>query len=51
LTTVMTEWQGFVKNHLRLQGADMIGPNLICINVQPHDPGPADSWPRSRRRV
>jgi len=36
LTAVMTEWQEFVKNQLRLQGANMIGPKLICINVQPY---------------
>jgi 60 kDa SS-A/Ro ribonucleoprotein len=35
-TGVMTEWQGFVKNQMRLQGADMLGPKLVCINVQPH---------------
>ena len=35
-TGVMTEWQGFVKNQLRLQGAGMIGPKLICINLQPY---------------
>jgi 60 kDa SS-A/Ro ribonucleoprotein len=35
-TAVMTEWQEFVKNQLRLQGAEMIGPKLICINVQPY---------------
>jgi 60 kDa SS-A/Ro ribonucleoprotein len=35
-TAVMTEWQEFVKNQLRLQGAGMIGPKLICINVQPY---------------
>jgi hypothetical protein len=36
-TAVMNEWQEFVKNQLRLQGADMIGPTLVCINVQPYD--------------
>lgn len=35
-TGVMTEWQGFVKNQLRLQGAGMIGPKLVCINLQPY---------------
>jgi 60 kDa SS-A/Ro ribonucleoprotein len=34
-TALMTEWQEFVKNQVRLQGADMIGPKLICINLQP----------------
>jgi hypothetical protein len=29
---MMTEWQEFVKNQLRLQGAEMIGPKLVCIN-------------------
>jgi len=35
-TAVMTEWQEFVKNQLRLQGAEMIGPKLVCINLQPY---------------
>ena len=35
-TGVMTEWQGFVKNQLRLQGAGMFGPKLICIDLQPY---------------
>jgi 60 kDa SS-A/Ro ribonucleoprotein len=35
-TGVMTEWQQFVKNQLRLQGAAMIGPKLICIDLQPY---------------
>jgi 60 kDa SS-A/Ro ribonucleoprotein len=35
-TGVMTEWQGFVTNQLRLQGAGMFGPKLICINLQPY---------------
>ncbi len=35
-TAVMTEWQEFVKNQLRLQGAGMIGPKLVCINLQPY---------------
>lgn len=32
----MMEWQGFVKNQLRLQGAGMFGPKLICIDLQPY---------------
>jgi 60 kDa SS-A/Ro ribonucleoprotein len=35
-TGVMTEWQDFVKNQLRLQGAGMIGPKLISIDLQPY---------------
>jgi 60 kDa SS-A/Ro ribonucleoprotein len=35
-TGVMTEWQGFVKNQLRLQGEGMFGPKLICIDLQPY---------------
>jgi 60 kDa SS-A/Ro ribonucleoprotein len=35
-TGVMTEWQGFVKNQMRLQGAAMFGPKLICIDLQPY---------------
>ena len=35
-TGVMTQWQDFVKNQLRLQGAGMFGPKLICINLQPY---------------
>jgi 60 kDa SS-A/Ro ribonucleoprotein len=36
-TGVMTEWQQFVKNQLRLQGAEIPGPKLICIDLQPYD--------------
>ncbi|HWB10461.1 MAG TPA: TROVE domain-containing protein [Pirellulales bacterium] len=35
-TGVMTQWQDFVKNQLRLQGAGMFGPKLICIDLQPY---------------
>jgi 60 kDa SS-A/Ro ribonucleoprotein len=35
-TGMMTEWQSFVKNQLRLQGAGMFGPKLICIDLQPY---------------
>jgi 60 kDa SS-A/Ro ribonucleoprotein len=36
VTGVMTEWQRLVKNQLRLQGAGMLGPKLVCIDLQPH---------------
>ena len=32
----MTEWQAFVKNQVRLQGGDYVGPKLVCINLQPY---------------
>ena len=35
-TGVMAEWQGFIKNQLRLQGSGMNGPKLVCINLQPY---------------
>jgi 60 kDa SS-A/Ro ribonucleoprotein len=35
-TGVMTEWQQFVKNQHRLQGVEMPGPKLICIDLQPY---------------
>ena len=35
-TGVMTEWQQFVRNQVRLQGSDMVGPKLICIDLQPN---------------
>lgn len=35
-TGVMTEWERFVKNQLRLQGAEAPGPKLINIDLQPH---------------
>ncbi|HEY3964479.1 MAG TPA: TROVE domain-containing protein [Planctomycetaceae bacterium] len=35
-TGVMTEWQEFVKNQVRLQGGDQAGPRLVCINLQPY---------------
>jgi 60 kDa SS-A/Ro ribonucleoprotein len=35
-TGVMTEWEQFVKNQVRLQGGDIPGPKLICINLQPY---------------
>jgi 60 kDa SS-A/Ro ribonucleoprotein len=33
---VMTEWQEFVKNQVRLHEGDETGPRLVCINVQPY---------------
>jgi 60 kDa SS-A/Ro ribonucleoprotein len=33
---VMTEWQEFVKNQVRLHKGDETGPRLVCINVQPY---------------
>ena len=33
-TAVMTEWQAFVKNQVRLHGRGFAGPRLVCINVQ-----------------
>jgi len=35
-TGVMTEWQKFVKNQKRLGGNDMLGPKLVCIDIQPY---------------
>ncbi len=35
-TGVMTEWQEFVKNQVRLQGGNIQGPKLVCINIQPY---------------
>ncbi len=35
-TGVMTEWQAFVKNQVRLQGGNISGPKLVCINIQPY---------------
>lgn len=34
-TGVMTEWQQFVQNQVRLHGGDFDGPKLICIDLQP----------------
>ena len=33
-TGVMTEWQQFVRNQVRLQGGEFTGPRLICIDLQ-----------------
>lgn len=35
-TGVMTEWQQFVQNQVKLQGGDIMGPKLICIDLQPN---------------
>ena len=35
-TGVVTEWQQFVQNQVRLQGGDITGPKLICIDLQPN---------------
>jgi len=35
-TGVMTEWQQFVRNQVKLQGGDITGPKLICIDLQPN---------------
>ncbi len=32
----MTEWQQFVQNQVKLQGGDIMGPKLICIDLQPN---------------
>ena len=34
-TGVMTEWQQFVQNQVRLHGGNFEGPKLICIDLQP----------------
>ena len=33
---VMTEWQTFVANQVRLHGRGFAGPKLVCIDVQPY---------------
>jgi 60 kDa SS-A/Ro ribonucleoprotein len=35
-TAVMTEWQEFVKNQLRLGGHAIPSPKLVCIDLQPY---------------
>ena len=35
-TAVMTQWQEFVKNQVRLHGGDLAGPKLVCIDLQPY---------------
>lgn len=34
-TGVVTEWQQFVQNQVRLHGGEFTGPRLICIDLQP----------------
>jgi 60 kDa SS-A/Ro ribonucleoprotein len=35
-TGVMTEWQAFVSNQVRLHGRGFGGPKLVCIDLQPY---------------
>lgn len=35
-TAVMTEWQSFVRNQVRLHGQPFDGPRLVCIDLQPY---------------
>ncbi len=35
-TAVMTEWQAFVRNQVRLHGKGFAGPKLVCIDLQPY---------------
>jgi 60 kDa SS-A/Ro ribonucleoprotein len=35
-TGVMTEWQAFVRNQVRLHGRDFAGPKMVCIDLQPY---------------
>jgi len=35
-TAVMTEWQTFVRNQVRLHGKGFAGPKLVCIDLQPY---------------
>ena len=35
-TGVLSEWQTFVKNQLRLGGHDIPAPKLVCIDIQPY---------------
>jgi len=35
-TAVMTEWQTFVRNQVRLHGRGFAGPKLVCIDIQPY---------------
>ncbi|MDR3633854.1 MAG: TROVE domain-containing protein [Isosphaeraceae bacterium] len=35
-TAVMTAWQEFVKNQVRLHGREFTGPKLVCIDLQPY---------------
>jgi 60 kDa SS-A/Ro ribonucleoprotein len=35
-TGVVTAWQEFVKNQIRLHGRDFAGPKLVCLDLQPY---------------
>ncbi|MGD9647347.1 MAG: TROVE domain-containing protein, partial [Pirellulales bacterium] len=35
-TAVMTAWQQFVRNQVRLQPRGFDGPRLVCIDIQPY---------------
>jgi len=35
-TGVMTEWQTFVANQVRLHDRGWAGPKLVCIDLQPY---------------
>ena len=35
-TGVMSEWQAFVKNQMRLGGHGIPAPKLVCIDIQPY---------------
>src|SRR5262249_13565795 len=35
-TATLTEWEGFVRNQKRVQGAAFSQPKLVCIDVQPY---------------
>ena len=35
-SAVMTEWNGFVRNQVRLRDGEFAGPKLACIDLQPY---------------
>jgi 60 kDa SS-A/Ro ribonucleoprotein len=35
-TAVVTQWQGFLKNEMRLGGHGIPSPKLVCIDLQPY---------------
>lgn len=35
-TGVVTEWQQFLQNQVRLHAGEIMGPKLICIDLQPN---------------
>jgi len=41
-TGVVTEWQRFVQNQVRLQGESFAGPKLVCIDLQTQAPERGD---------